>query len=106
MTISFVLLLMAISSYPFQPQSVLVFSLGGLIAAGVLFSSLAIFRIVNDEVLKKLTGAPTKVEQYRRMLTGFGVYAGLPLFSLLASQFPGIRSVIFDWLQPLLNFLR
>ena len=106
MTVGLILVLLGISAYPFQPQRVIQFYVVGLVTAGVVVSFSVIFRMERNETLSTIAGTtPGLSWKDKGWLGRFGFFGALPTVGLLASQFPGARRLIFDWIQPLLKGL-
>lgn len=101
----YVLLLLSLSSYPFEPRlplRSLVIALFLLIGAFVVVIYAQMHR---DATLSHITDTEPGelgLDFWIRIAT-FGV---VPLLSLLASQFPGISNVMFSRLQPMLEALK
>lgn len=106
MTAGLILLLVTVSVYPFEPRRVLLFQLGGLISLGILTSTVVVLQIERNKILSHLAGTnPERITWHRTLISRMGLYAGLPIFSLLASQFPEVRQVLFDWIEPVFKVL-
>ncbi len=104
MSFGFVLLVLALESYPFQPRErISWWILGTFIGLGA--SILYIFRgLSNDLILKRLTAArPGKLDiAIIWPALKFGV---LPILTVLASQFPALSNFLFSWIEPALDSL-
>lgn len=101
----FILILFSINSYPFQPQSVFrVLVVGLFLLIGCVVGSVYA-QMHRDPTLSLLTDTkPGKLGiDFWIKLAAFGA---LPLVSLIASQFPGVNSFLFSWLQPALEALK
>ena len=104
MSFSFVLLVLALESYPFQPrQRISWWILSSFLALGA--SILLVFRgLSNDLILKRLTaGRPGKIDS--TILWPAIKFGALPLLTVLASQFPALSNFLFSWLEPALDSL-
>ena len=106
MLLSLVLTTLLISSYPYQPQSrlrlvlllVLVGSVGALIAALVQMN--------RNEVLSRIAHTdPGRVTWDTTFILNLFTFGVVPLVTLLSSEFPGLRSALFSWVQPLVSAL-
>jgi len=101
----YVLILLSVSSYPFEPRlairSLMVLLLF-LILGCVAFVYAQMHR---DATLSRITRTePGELGlDFWVRLVGF---AALPLVSLLAAQFPAINNFLFSWLQPALDAVR
>ncbi|MEM8995325.1 MAG: hypothetical protein AAGF23_11095, partial [Acidobacteriota bacterium] len=106
-TVGSVGLLLAVASYPFEPQSVLLlFGTVGVVA-GALFSALLLVRMEKEPILSWLAGtkggevAWKERPFFRKLL----FHEGLPLLSVLATQIPVIPVTLLEWFQPLLKIV-
>jgi hypothetical protein len=105
----FVFLLLALSvAYPFQPQTLIrtvLFSLFGFMTVVVGFVYLQMHR---DPILCSLGRGPDK-ETPGELTGGFWLrmvsFLAVPVFSLLASQFPAIGSFLYSWAEPVMRAL-
>lgn len=102
MTAGLLLLLLMVVIYPFEPQRVLVFYLETLVVVGVAASLYVIFKMEKNRVLSFLTGTePDKINWGRSLIGRLGLYAAVPVVSLLASGFPDLRKALLEWIEPL-----
>ncbi len=99
------LLLVALSTYPFQPRRALVIGLS------ILFTSLAVSALVvfaqmdRDAILSRLSGsAEGKVG--RHFLVSAVSYGAAPLATFLVSQYPEAGRILLNLLGPLLQALQ
>ncbi len=95
----YVLTLIAISQYPFEPKGALQLLLVGLLVFVIAIVGLVFAQIHRDTVLSNLTDTKPGelgLDFFIRM----AAFIALPLFSLLASQFPSINRFVYSWLQP------
>ncbi len=99
-----VLLLGAVTAYPLQPQRLLFIYLGLLAILGISVSVAVLLDADRVGILRDRSKAQ---EQGRRraLLGRLALYGGVPALSLLASRFPELRGLLFDWIQPLLKAL-
>jgi hypothetical protein len=102
--IGFVVAVLAVGSYPFLAARQCVWSLA---AVFVVFGAAVIVSFAQmdrDAVLSRLNGTVAghlDLSFYLRALS----YGGLPLLTLLASQFPSFGRSLVTWLEPALNAL-
>ena len=102
--ISFVLAVVAVASYPFLAARQCVWS---LTAAFVVFGAAIVASFAQmdrDAILSRLSGTVAgrlDLNFYLRAIS----YGGLPLLTLLASQFPVLGRSLSTWLTPALNAL-
>lgn len=104
MSFGFVLLVLALESYPFQPRERIGWWILGTFAA-LSASILYVFRgLGKDLILKRLAAArPGKFDiAFLWPAIKFGV---LPILTVLASQFPALSNFLFSWLEPALDSL-
>ena len=99
----FACLVVGASVYPFQGREslgTLMTSVFVLLLAGV---AAVIIQMYRDPILKRLE-EPSKgiAETFEIVMKLIGV-AGVPLFAVLASQFPSLAEFLLNWLQPLLE---
>ena len=106
-TVGLLLLLLTVPSYPFQPQRLLNMFVWGLVlvvVSGALYVSVQMNR---SEVLSRMTGTPpNQVTVNRTLIRDLAIYGGLPLLSLLATQFPAIGGSLFSWVEPALRAMK
>lgn len=101
----YVLDVLALNSYPFEPRAILRSLMIGVFAALTVCFGIVYAQMHYDSVLSRIT--KTKPGQldgdfWWRMLT----VTGVPLASLLASEFPSIGDFLFSWIEPLTKALR
>jgi hypothetical protein len=98
------LLLIAISSYAFEPKS---FCSLGMLAAllGATAMTIGVFVAMNrDAVLSLIGGGEAgEVSFDRTFFSNLLTYAVLPLLGLLATQVPAAGHLLDDWFRPLLR---
>ncbi|GAC1417428.1 MAG: hypothetical protein NVSMB62_08130 [Acidobacteriaceae bacterium] len=98
----YVLLLWALTSYPWMNRHAILLALSALLA---LMSAVAIFiyaQMHRDQILSRTTETePGKLDGgfIERLLP----VVGIPLLSLVASQFPEVSTFVFSWLEPSLS---
>lgn len=106
-TVSILLVLGAIFTYPFQPQRFLLILVWVVILVTGPLTVLALLQMNRDEVLSRIAKSePGKVTWDRHFISQIVIYGVLPLFSLIASQFPEVRGAAFSWLESLLKTLK
>ncbi|MGH9847563.1 MAG: hypothetical protein ACREEM_53415, partial [Blastocatellia bacterium] len=99
-TAGMLLLLLAITSYPFQPRDLLLL-FGWLLILTVVSTTLLIFAQMNrDKVLSLLSGGePGKISWNRDFLWRIFIHGLIPILALLSVQFPEAIQQIFSWLS-------
>ncbi len=95
-----ILLVLALSSYPFQPQQLLL-----RICLAVLFGAIAIVSWIivsaeRNELLSRVANrTPNKVDLDGALFSQLATYILLPLAAVLATQFPGLSHLLGDLLS-------
>ncbi|HNK44774.1 MAG TPA: hypothetical protein PKL17_08335, partial [Pseudomonadota bacterium] len=106
-TIGFVLLLLALIVYPFQPQRYLVLLSTVLLVMTVPTTMYVLAQMNRDEVLSRIAKSqPGKLTWDRAFISQIVIYGVLPLLSLIATQFPEVRGAAFSWLETALKTLK
>jgi hypothetical protein len=106
-TLSIFLVLGALFTYPFQPQRFLFILVLLLIMVTGPLTVLILLQMNRDEVLSRIAKSePGKVTWDRHFISQMVLYGVLPLFSVIASQFPEVRGAAFSWLESLLKTLK
>jgi hypothetical protein len=98
----FVLLVLSFNSYPFQPESSYHTLMTFVLILIVAVVATVMSQMHRDPTLSHITNTtPGQLgwDFWFRMAS----FVALPLFTLLASQFPEIGSFLFFWAQPALN---
>jgi hypothetical protein len=102
-----VLLLLTVPSYPFQPPRLLNLFIWVLVLGAVAGVVGVVLQMNRTEVLTNLTGAKQKDLAFdRTLLSPLLRFGALPLFSLIATQFPGIGESLFSWIDPLIRAMK
>lgn len=97
---------LSVSVYPFEPERVLRFIVGGLIAAGLVVTVTFVVQMEKDPLLSHLHGTrANEVNWHRTFLQRLALYVGLPLLSLLTSQFPEVQRLVQQALEPAFKVL-
>ncbi len=106
-TIGFVLLLLALISYPFQPQRYLVLLSTVLLVVTGPATMYVLAQMNRDEVLSRIAKSPPgKLTWDRAFISQVVIYGALPLLSLIATQFPEVRGAAFSWIETALKTLK
>jgi hypothetical protein len=101
----YVLLLWALTSYPFLNHHLVVMaltSLLGALSAGIIWTYAGMHR---DDILSRTTQT-TSGQLDAAFFTKVLGMVGLPVLTLIASQFPEVSSVVFSWLEPGLSTMK
>jgi hypothetical protein len=64
---------------------------------------IVIIQVARDPILGRLKGyeKPGSMNWDREILTKVALYAGIPLFGFISSQFPWLGRLLSQWLQPM-----
>jgi hypothetical protein len=101
------LVLLAISSYPFQPAQLLLTMSWVAILSLVGVAVLAFVQMDRDEVLSWLSKTtPGQVVFSRELLSRLATYGLIPVLGIAAAQFPEVGRFLFFWVQPFVNALK
>ncbi len=101
-TTSMILLLMAITSYPFQPRELLLMFGWILIVVIVALTLLIFTQMSRDKVLSELSGTtPDKLSWDGSLFFKLALHGLLPILALLGAQFPDVFRQWFSWLSAL-----
>jgi hypothetical protein len=101
----YVFIVLSMNTYPFEPHPalqtlavVLLVVMGGLV--GYVYAGMH-----RETILSRLTStAPGELGM--DFWIKFASAAAIPVFSLLAAQFPGINQFLFSWLEPALQAMK
>lgn len=95
------LLLFAISSYPFQPHNLLLLFNSLVIIAFITVALLAFVEMNRDPVLSNLNGTtPGKITWDKQFIMRLIFYGVIPILALLGAQFPDTVSQILTYIMP------
>jgi hypothetical protein len=104
LAMSFVVLVVAMSVYPFQSPRLI--QLGSITFFAILATGVVIVlaQMDRDVILSKLTATtPNEIgKNFYIRVASFGI---LPVTTLLSTNFPWVRSLLFSWVQPALQAL-
>jgi hypothetical protein len=102
--IGFIVAVLAVGSYPFLEARQCVWTLAAVfvVFGAAIIASFA--QMDRDAVLSRLNGTMAGKLDWSFYLRAIS-YGGLPLLTLLASQFPSFGRSLFAWLEPALNAL-
>ena len=98
---SLLLLLLAVSSYPFQPRQLILVFLWVLIFSFVAVSLCVFVQMNRDALLSNLNGSkPGQINWDRDFVTRLFLYVVIPILGFLGVQFPDTIGQIFSFLSP------
>jgi hypothetical protein len=106
LVLSLVLATLVISSYPYQPQSLLRVLLLIVLLGAVGILLLVLVQMNRDEVLSRIARTePGRLTWDLNFVVHVVAFGAVPLLTLLSSEFPALRGLLFSWIQPLLQML-
>lgn len=104
--VSLLLGIALVSSYPFQPQSVVRALLALVIALAMGAIIYVTSQMNRDPVLSTLSGTEAGVVNWNSdFILNIVLYVVVPVLTLLSSEIPIVRSVVFSWAEPLFRSL-
>jgi hypothetical protein len=98
----FVLIVLSMNVYPFEPHPALQTLAVGLAIAMVAVIGYVYAKMHRDSILSLMT-SNTPGELGWDFWLKLGSAVAIPVFSLLAVQFPEINQFLFSWLEPALQ---
>jgi hypothetical protein len=105
-TVGLLLLLMTVSSYPFQPQHLLTIFVWTVIVVGLVGIVYVLVQMNRDELMSRISKTtPNKFTPDTDFFRGVATYA-VPLLGVLAAQFPEVWDLIRSLLDPILRALK
>ncbi len=100
------LLLLAASSYAFQPQRLWLLLAGGMIAVVAATVIRMVFIAERDEVISRIQKTtPDQIDLRWGFLSHIALYAA-PVLGLIVALSPSGSDLVHAWLDPILNMLR
>jgi len=103
--IDFVLTVLALSSYPFEPQRLINASCIGVLIVLGSGIALVLAQVDRDALLSRLS-ASTPHEVGKTFYLRLASFGALPLLTVVATQFPPVAEFLSGWVQPVLEALR
>lgn len=104
--VTLVLTTALLSSYPFQPQSLVRVAFFALLTSAVAILVVIAAQIDRDEILSAIARTEAgKVNLDASFLLNLGLFGAVPVFTLVTAEFPEVREFLFAWLTPLLRAL-
>jgi hypothetical protein len=90
------------AAYPYQPQSLVKLILFVLLMVTVGALLTVMVGMNRDDVLSRIAGTePGKVTWDRNFIVNALIFGLVPLFTLISSEFPVVRSILFAWIYPI-----
>lgn len=100
--VSVVLLTVEVSTYPYQPESLLKLLLFAILVITVGVVLKVMVEMNRDEVLSRVARTePGKVTWDLHFVLNAVLFGLVPLITLISSEFPDIRDFLFAWVDPL-----
>jgi hypothetical protein len=100
------LLVCAVSAYPFQPArfaTLFAWTTALSVMGAVLWVVIGLER---DEILSRIAQTrPGHIEMNTSLLARLALYGGVPVVALVATNFPQVGAVVFSWIEPLMRAL-
>ncbi len=104
-TLGYVLLALALGSYPFLAPRAIAWFLS-LLLIGLSVPVVMVFlEMSRNAILSRMTPHGKEGKSDWSFATRTISFTALPLFSMMASHFPFISRYVFSWLQPALKSL-
>ena len=104
--LSLVLATLVIASYPYHPQSLLRVLLLIVLLGAVGVTLLVLVQMNRDEVLSRIARTePGRLTWDFSFVLHLAAFGAVPLLTLLSSEFPALRGLLFAWVQPLMQML-
>jgi hypothetical protein len=101
-TVGSLLLLLALSSYPFQPRELLMLFSWSSVLLIVAITLVIFVQMGRDKVLSLLSGTtPGQVSWNRDFIVRILIHGLLPILALLGAQFPHVIGQLISWLGAL-----
>ena len=97
-TAGLLMMLLAVTSYPFQPHQLLLLFNTTVILAIVGVTFVVFIQMERETILSVLSDSePGRVNLNRDFVSRVVVYVGVPIISLLGAQFPEVAQQLFSW---------
>ncbi len=101
---AFVLTVLAMNVYPFKSPRLIDFSSIVMLAVLAVGTSIVLAQMDRDSILSRLT-ATTPNQIGKNFFFRLASFGALPVITVLSTQFPSIRNLLFSWIQPALQAL-
>ena len=101
---AFVLTVIAMNVYPFKSPRLIDFSSIAIFVVLALGTMTVLAQMDRNSIISRLT-ATTPDEIGKNFFLRAASYGVLPLITVLSTQFPSIRNLLFSWVQPALQAL-
>ncbi len=105
--LQFLLIVAAISSYPFEPRHPVMALIWVVAVACITLVAWAFIGMNRDRILSYIgKTTPGEVTMSFEFLSSMTIYVIVPLLTLLATQFPGFGDLVFSVFTPAMKSLR
>jgi len=104
LSILFLLLVLALNSYPFLSRSIITGALTIIFILNAALVGRILASLDRDAILSRATGT-TEGKLDKFFFFKLVSYGALPLLAILGSQFPGFGRFLFSWLAPAMESL-
>ncbi len=102
--VSLLLSVALLSSFPFQPQGIVKLAFIALLLSTVVVLFLVMTQMSRDDVLSQITRSEIgKVSWDTTLVLNVVLFGAIPLLALLSSEFPGVRTFLFSWAEPMVR---
>jgi hypothetical protein len=106
LVLSLVLATLLVASYPYHPQSLLRALLLMVLLGAVGSLLLVLVQMNRDEVLSRIARTePGRLTWDFSFVLHLAAFVAVPLLTLLSSEFPALRGLLFAWVQPVVQML-
>ncbi len=97
-TAGLLLMLLAVTAYPFEPKQLLLFFNTTVILVVVSTTLVVFVQMERETILSVLSDSePGQISWNRDFVSRVAVYVILPIISLLGAQFPEVAQQLFSW---------
>jgi hypothetical protein len=105
--LSLLITTLLLSGYPFTPRQLVKLSFIVLLLVTVGAILYVNAQMNRNEVLSRIAKTePGKITWDAQFIVNLLTFGVLPILTLLGSEFPGLRSALFSWLEPLKLILK
>jgi hypothetical protein len=106
LVLSLLLATLVIASYPYHPQSLLRVLLLMVLLGAVGALLLVLVQMNRDDVLSRIGRTePGRLTWDLNFVVHLVAFGAVPLLTLLSSEFPTLRGLLFAWVEPLIKML-
>ena len=102
----FVMAALAPNVYPFQSRHLIGWIMTSLLLVFGIGVAIVWAQIDRDGLLSRITDTPPGSIETGPFVLRLVAFGGLPLLTVIATQFPSVSHFLFSWVQPTLEALR